>query len=173
MLCGKLLSSKAEQWKWEIVLQCFTEGCAMKSQLSAAALVLVVTLTSLAQSSAHDLKAELESKHNQWFAAFDKGDGATMDGMEVPNLVIILGNGTIWQKPGPRAGKQKPTGASHTLTDASVRQFGNTAVLTGIVTTKVAGSPDRRESTTVVWVHQSGKWMVASAQWSQVTSPSS
>ena len=144
----------------------------MKSQLSAAALILVVTLTSLAQSSPNDLKAELESRHNQCFAAYDKGDGATMDGMEVPNLVIVFGNGTIWQKPGPRAGKQEPTGASHTLTDASVRQSGNTAVLTGILTTKVTDSPDKKESTTVVWVHQSGKWLVASAQWSQVTSPS-
>ncbi|MGA2072201.1 MAG: nuclear transport factor 2 family protein [Terriglobia bacterium] len=144
----------------------------MKILLRAAALIVAVTLSSLAQSSSNDLKAEFERLHNQWFTAFDKGDGATMDSMEVPNLVIVNadGKGTIWQKPGPRAAKQKATGASHTLTDAIVRQFGDTVILTGIVTSTRTGLPDRKMSTTVVWVHQSGKWLIASAQWSEVPS---
>jgi len=100
----------------------------MKIQLRAAALIVAMTLSCLAQSGAKDLKAELEGLHNQWFTAFEKGDGATMDRMEVPNLVLVNadGKGTIWQKPGPRAGKQKPTGATRTLTNATVRQFGDT-----------------------------------------------
>ena len=77
----------------------------------------------------------------------------------------------IWQKHGPRAGMQKSaTGASRIFTNATVRKFGDTAILTGTVTTKVAGSPDEKASTTVVWVHQSGKWLIASAQWSSVDS---
>ena len=144
----------------------------MKIQLHAAALSVAVTLSCLAQSGSNVLAAELVRLHNQWVTAFDKGDGTTMDRMEMPNLVLVNadGKGTIWQKPGPRAGKQKPTGASRTLTDATVRQFGETAILTGIVTTRVTGSPDDKASTTVVWVRQSGKWLVASAQWSDVAS---
>ena len=156
------------------MLECCTEYDTMKIQLRSAALMVAVTLSCLAQSSSNDLKAELERLHNQWFTAFDKGDGATMDRMEVPNLVLVNpdGEGMIWQKHGPRAGKQKPTTeATRILTDATVRRFGDTAILTGTVTTKVAGSPDEKASTTVVWVDQSGKWLIASAQWSHVDSP--
>jgi hypothetical protein len=60
----------------------------MTIQLRAAALILALTLSCLAQSGSNDLKAELERLHNQWFTAFDKGDGATLDRMEVPNLVL-------------------------------------------------------------------------------------
>ena len=144
----------------------------MNIQLRAAALILAVTFSCLAQTGSNDLTAELVSLHNQWFTAFDKGDGATMDHMELPNLVLVNADrkGTIWPKPGPRTGKQKPTGASRTLTNATVRQFGDTAILTGILTTKQGGSPEDKASTTVVWVRQSGKWLVASAHWSDVAS---
>jgi hypothetical protein len=144
----------------------------MNIHLRAAALILGVTLSCLAQSDSNVLTAELVRLHNQWTTAFDKGDGATMDLMEVPNLILVNadGKGTIWQKPGPRAGKQKPTGESRTLTNATVRQFGDTAILTGIVTTKLAGSPEDKVSTTVVWVRQPDKWLIASVQWSDVAS---
>jgi hypothetical protein len=76
----------------------------------AALIVLFVQLPvafSQAPKAANNLQTEIERLHNQWFAAFDKGDGATMDRMEVPNLILINADGTgaIWQKPGPRAGK--------------------------------------------------------------------
>src|SRR5437764_13252447 len=45
--------------------------------------------------------------HAKWFKAFDIGDGATMDQMEMDNLVLVMPNGDIWRKPGPRAGKQR------------------------------------------------------------------
>jgi hypothetical protein len=57
----------------------------------AAAFAAALALTpgfGLAQSASDDLKAELQRLHDQWFTAFDKGDGATMDRMEVPNLVL-------------------------------------------------------------------------------------
>lgn len=97
-----------------------------------------------------------------------------MDRMEVPNLVLVNPDvkGTIWQKHGPRAGKQKATAvATRILTNAAVRQFGATAILTGTVTTKVVGSPDEKASTTIVWVDQFGKWLIASAQWIDVDFP--
>jgi hypothetical protein len=97
---------------------------------------------------------ELERLHNQWFNAFDKGDGAAMDKMEIPNLILINadGKGGIWEKHGPRAGKQKPTGNSTRLSNLQVRQFGNSAILTGVVTIK-DGQESARSSTTVVWVN--------------------
>ena len=95
-----------------------------------------------------------------------------MDKLEIPNLILVNvdGKGGIWKKHGPRAGKQKPTGTSITLSNAQVRQFGDSAILTGVVTTK-QGQESTRSSTTVVWIRKNNQWLVASAQWSDIPAP--
>jgi hypothetical protein len=55
-------------------------------------IVVATVMTStfcVAQNSSNELQRELERLHNQWFNAFDKGDGATMDKMETPNLILV------------------------------------------------------------------------------------
>ena len=135
-------------------------------------IVVATVMTStfcVAQNSSNDLQGELERLHNQWFNAFDKGDGATMDKIEMSNLILVNadGKGGIWKKHGPRAGKQKPTGHSTTLSNAQVRQFDNSAILTGVVTIK-DGQESTRSSTTVVWIRKNSQWLVASVQWSDL-----
>jgi Ni/Co efflux regulator RcnB len=142
----------------------------MKQLLTLIIVATVVTATScLAQNSSSNLQRNLERLHNQWFNAFDKGDGATMDKLEVPNLILVNadGKGGIWQKRGPRAGKQSPTGSSTTLSNAQARQFGDSAILTGVVTTKQGGTRVR-SSTTEVWIKKNNQWLIASAQWSDI-----
>jgi hypothetical protein len=136
------------------------------------ALVVATVVTSTfcsAQIAANNLQQELERLHNQWFNAFDKGEGAMMDKMEISNLVLVNADlkGGIWKKDGPRAGKQKPTGRSTTLSDAQVRQFGDSAILTGVLTIK-GSQESTRLSTTVVWIRQNSQWLVASAHWSEI-----
>src|SRR5436853_6792192 len=78
--------------------------------MRSATLVLVTLLCStslMAQGTDANLRSELEALHAKWFKAFDIGDGATMDQMEMDNLVLVMPNGDIWRKPGPRAGKQR------------------------------------------------------------------
>jgi ketosteroid isomerase-like protein len=142
----------------------------MKQLLTTLIITTIVASTScLAQNSSNNLQRELERLHNQWFNAFDKGDGAAMDKMETPNLILINadGKGGIWEKHGPRAGKQKPTGNSTRLSNLQVRQFGNSAILTGVITIK-DGQESARSSTTVVWVRKNNQWLIASAQWSDI-----
>ena len=145
----------------------------MKHLLKGLTTIVVATVMTstfcLAQNSSNDLQRELERLHNQWFNAFDKGDGATMDKMEMPNLILVNadGKGGIWKKDGPRTGRQKPTGNSSTLSNAQVRQFGNSAILTGVVTIK-DGEESTRSSATVVWIRRNNQWLVASAQWSDI-----
>jgi hypothetical protein len=57
--------------------------------------------------TAAKLRAELVAIHDRWYRAFDVGDGATMDALEVDDLVLVMPDGSIWAKPGPRAGKQR------------------------------------------------------------------
>ena len=92
-----------------------------------------------------------------------------MDKMEIPNLILVNADskGGIWEKHGPRAGKQKPKGNSTTLSNPQVRQFGNSAILTGVITIK-EGQESTRLSTTVVWIRKNNQWLVASAQWSDI-----
>jgi len=115
--------------------------------------------------------AELQALHAKWFKAFDAGDGQAMDQMEVPNLVLVMPTGMVWTKNGPHAGTQQKHEPmpQRTYTDIVVRRFADTAVLTGTVTT-TAGTDMDKAGTTVVFVRSSGKWLVASAQWTPAES---
>lgn len=132
---------------------------------------IVIALAAAAPPTAAQktpLQSELEAVHSEWFKAFDRGDGAAMDKLEASNVVLVFEDGVIWKKPSSRVGKVKPTGSgSRSLSDVAIRQFGDTAVLTGLHTTlankEMKGSI---AATTVVFVRQNGKWIVASAQWS-------
>ena len=94
-----------------------------------------------------------------------------MDQMEMDNLVLVMPLGSIWTKTTARAGTQakRDSQTERMLSDVSVRRFGDTVVLTGILTTKSA-KENSKDATTVVFVQSSGKWKIASAQWTPVAS---
>ncbi len=121
----------------------------------------------LLDDSSAKLRSELETIHDRWFQAFDAGDGAAMDAVEVDNLVLVMPDGSVWKKPGPRAGKQpkRDVMSQRSLSDVTVRQFGETAILTGTLTTAKAAN---NAGTTVVFVRRGGAWLIASVQWSPV-----
>ena len=138
-----------------------------------AILILVTLLCStplMAQGTDANLRSELEALHAKWMKAFDGGDGATMDQMEMDNLALVMAMG-VWTKTTARAGKQpkRDPQTERTLSDVSVRRFGDTAILTGILHTKSA-KENSQDGTTVVFVQSSGKWKIASAQWTPVAS---
>ena len=115
------------------------------------------------------LRNELETIDGRWFHAFDTGDGAAMDAVEVDNLVLVMPDGSVWKKSGPRAGKQpkREVVPQRSLSEVTVRPFGDTAILTGILTTKTAKDTNTG-GTTVVFVRRGGTWLIASVQWSPV-----
>ena len=96
----------------------------------------------------------------------------TVEVPQVPNFVFVNpdGKGTIFRKSGSRVGKVRPQPAvvSRTLHDTDVRRYGDTAILTGILTTKVQSGREDNQATTVVWVRENGRWLIASAQVSEV-----
>jgi hypothetical protein len=113
------------------------------------------------------LRNELEAIHVRWFQAFEVGDGAGMDSLEVANLVLVMPDGSVWKKSGPRAGEQAKGDVVRepSLNDVTVPQFGDTAILTGILTNKTARKTNK-SGTTVVFVRGRGTWLIASVQWS-------
>src|SRR5712691_5540625 len=112
----------------------------MRSAILIIVLTLLCSTPLMAQGTDSNLRSELEALHAKWFKAFDSGDGATMDQMEMDNLALVMPVGFIWSKTEPRAGKQAKLDpqTERTLSDVSVRRFGDTAVLTGILTSKTA-----------------------------------
>jgi len=93
----------------------------------------------------------------------------------MPNLTLVMPDGTVWKKTEPRAKTEKARtpDTARTLTDVTVREFGDTALLTGMLVTKDLKDPKLSDSnaTTVVFVKNDGKWKVASAQWTPKTPP--
>jgi hypothetical protein len=137
-----------------------------------AALALLLVLSSvfgMAQDSPDGVTKELEAVHAKWFKAFDGGDGATMDQIELANISLVMPDGYIVKKNAPRVGTQPKIGSQmeRTLSDVSVRQMGRMAILTGILTSK-SSKETTNEATTVVFVQTSGAWKIASAQWTTV-----
>ena len=144
-------------------------GSVKKSLVLTFVAVVICSATAVVQAGDVKFQSELEALHQKWFAAYDKGDGATMDSVEVANLVLIFQDGSEWQKSGPRGSDQKPTGAtSHELRHVVVRKFGDSAVLTGRLLRK-SGSEVQEDATTVVFARQNNRWLIASAHWSQVS----
>jgi ketosteroid isomerase-like protein len=132
--------------------------------------ILLCSTPVMAQGTDADLRSDLEALHAKWMKAFDNGDGATMDQMEMDNLTLVMAMG-VWTKTRARADKQpkRDPQTERMLSDVSVRRFGDTAVLTGILHTKSA-KENSQDGTTVVFVRDSGKWKIASAQWTPVAS---
>jgi ketosteroid isomerase-like protein len=133
-------------------------------------LIVLCSIPLVAQGADANLASDLEALHAKWFKAFDSGDGATMDQVEVDKLMLVMPTGFIWTKTTARAGEQPKRNpeTERALSNVSVRRFADTAILTGILTTK-SGKENSQEATTVVFVRSSGKWKIASAQWSPVT----
>jgi ketosteroid isomerase-like protein len=129
-------------------------------------LSVLCSILLVAQSADANLASDLEALHAKWFKAFDSGDGAIMDQVEVDKLVLVMPTGSVWTKTKARAGEQpkRDPETERALSKMSVRRFGDTAILTGILTTK-SGKETSQDATTVVFVRSSGKWKIASAQW--------
>jgi ketosteroid isomerase-like protein len=123
-----------------------------------------------AKSDGSNIQVEIQRLTQDWYTAFSQGDGAAMDQMEVPNLVLINASGTgdIWHKEGPRAGKEKPKAGVYTVGQSEVRRFGDTAILTGPFTsTSRDGERSDELNETVVWIRMNNKWLISSAQWTE------
>ena len=136
------------------------------------ALTVLLSMPGFGQATASDLQTELQNLHAKWMTAYDTGDGVTMDQMEIDNLVLVMPTGEVWPKTKPRGTsepKLDPT-TQRTLSDVSVRQFGDTAILTGTLTSK-SKEENSKSGTTVVFVRNGGQWKIASAQWSEVSNP--
>lgn len=132
---------------------------------------LVCSFAVSAQVTDAHLRSELVAIHAKWMKAYYSSDPATMNQLEADNLALVMPTGFVWHKGGPRTDEQtlhEPQ-TEIALNDVTVRQFGDTAILTGTLQTK-SPKENSQEATTIVFVRSSGKWKIASAQWTPIAS---
>ena len=130
-------------------------------------LVLLVASCSMAQGADANLTSELEALHASWYKAYDTGNLVAMDEIETANLTLVLPDGNIWTKSKARTADKlpaEPPDLHHSVTNTTIRRFGDAAVLTGILTASSAKEGTMKMATTVVFIKDSGKWKIASAQ---------
>jgi len=141
----------------------------MRRTIFAIAIVIAMALclgAPMTRGAASGTATPFEKLHAAWFTAFDGGDGAAMDKMETDNLALGMPDGTVWYKKEPRAAtmKSRAPEVTRSLTDVVVREFGDTAILTGTLVSKEGAETDL-SATTVVFVRKAGVWKICSAQW--------
>ena len=125
-----------------------------------------VALLLAAPTWAQNVSAELQTLHQQWLDAFDRGEATTMHRMEVDDVVYVLPDASVVYKTGsPAWSPRRVNGSQRRLHAVTVRQFGDTAIMTGLLFT-TDDSAD--EATTVVWVKRDDGWRIASVQWTPV-----
>ncbi len=132
---------------------------------------LLASLPAVAQEADNLVRTQLEAVHAKWFTASESADTATMNQIETRNIELVMPDGFVIRDFSPRKNgdlKAHPE-TKNFLSGVSVRRFGDTAVLVGILTTQ---SPDKtsRSAETVVFVLNSGEWKISSAQWTDVAS---
>lgn len=133
------------------------------------ALGLFFGISGIAQNVDDSLRKQLETVHAKWLAAFEGADIATMNEIEIRNIVLVLPDGFVAKNFGPRKRGTLPAHPEmkDTLSTVSMRRFGDTAVLVEMATSQ---SPKEtlRSAETVIFVFESDQWKIASAQWTDV-----
>ena len=104
----------------------------------AVALALLSSLSGLAQNAGDSLRTQLEGLHAKWFTAFRSADIVTLNRMETNNIVLVMPDGFVIKNFSPRKNgdlKADPA-VKDTLSRVTVRRFGDSAVLVGILTSE-------------------------------------
>ncbi len=113
-------------------------------------------------------EADVVEASRAWSAAFYRGDGNTMESLEVADLVLVMPNGEIWSKSEPRAETSEPQDVeSHTKEYTNVRFQEGVALVTGRL---IVVMGDRYTMAfTETWVRDGNQWRVTLAQWTGVS----
>jgi ketosteroid isomerase-like protein len=130
-------------------------------------LILVIGYLPLAAQTAAN-EQTFRDLDRKWFDAFFRGDGASLEKLETPDLMIGQPDGTFYSKTAPRAAKMPAqTGRTREVSEFRVRLAGDTAIATGMAVDRL-GSDSERTRFTEVWRRINNEWRVWSFQSTEV-----
>ncbi len=149
----------------------------MKALLLSLLMMLFITPSAPSQNTvshpkpASNAESQLKKVNSEWFGAFRKGDAAAFDRLTTEDFIITSVNGEVRNKaqmmrnnPIPRL---DPT-ETYSNEDVKVRIYGDTAILTGQVTTKALNKSSVSLRYTNVFVKLKGFWLIAASQLTRV-----
>jgi ketosteroid isomerase-like protein len=140
-------------------------------KLALSFLTLILTGTGAAAQTPPPAQTAVQQASKQWFDAFLRGDGATMDRLEAPDLTLVFQDGSFYQKTEPRAKTAKARTPDRTWGAEAplVRVAGDTAVYSFLHVAKMKTGETVRTRTTEVWRQTNGAWRILAAHWTDVT----
>jgi SAM-dependent methyltransferase len=115
---------------------------------------------------------EIREQSMRYFEAVDRRDVKVIDELLAEDCFVFYPRGVSDTKATLLETLRKPVegdevaSAKQTLSDEKVRRIGDTAVLTGTLTTERGGAPGVGNRRTLTWVRQDGRWRLLHDQWS-------
>jgi ketosteroid isomerase-like protein len=122
-------------------------------------------------STQNDVEQELKGLENEWLSSYLRGDKHTFDRIVADDFTRTDESGKFATKAEERALVQAPpasVNASLTNEDVQVRVYGNSAIVTGRIVSKVQGSFNFQSRFTDTFIKRGGRWQVVARHYSRV-----
>ena len=122
-------------------------------------------------SSQNSVEQELKRLENEWLNSYLRGDKQTFDRIVADDFTRTDESGKFATKAEERALVQAPPGsvsASLTNEDMHVRVYGNSAIVTGLIVSRVQGSLSFQSRFTDTFIKRGGPWQVVARHYSRV-----
>jgi ketosteroid isomerase-like protein len=119
----------------------------------------------------NNAEQELKRLENEWLNSYLRGDKQTFDRIVADDFTRTDESGKFATKAEERALVQAPPGsvsASLTNEDMHVRVYGNSAIVTGLIVSRVQGSLSFQSRFTDTFIKRGGPWQVVARHYSRV-----
>ena len=140
--------------------------------------VIIFTIFSTAlgqkknQRSTHNsVEQELKRLEDEWLNSYLRGDKQKFDQVVADDFTRIDESGKLATKAEEKALLQAPPAslnASLTNEDIQVREYGNAAIVTGRIVSKVQGSLSFQSRFTDIFLKRNGRWQVVARHYSRI-----
>jgi len=122
-------------------------------------------------SSQNSVEQELKRLENEWLNSYLRGDKQTFDRIVADDFTRTDESGKFATKAEERALVQPPpasVSASLTNEDMHVRVYGNSAIVTGLIVSRVQGSLSFQSRFTDTFIKRGASWQVVARHYSRV-----
>jgi ketosteroid isomerase-like protein len=121
----------------------------------------------------NNAEQELKQLENEWLNSYLRGDKQTFDRIVADDFTRTDESGKFATKAEERALVQAPpasVSASLTNEDMHVRVYGNSAIVTGLIVSRVQGSLSFQSRFTDTFIKRGARWQVVARHYSRVPS---
>lgn len=144
--------------------------------LVASVIMLTIVFPAFSQkknerSTQNYVEQELKRLEDEWLNSYLRGDKQTFDRVVADDFTRTDESGKFATKAEEKALVQAPPAsvkASLTNQDVQVREYGNAAIVTGLIVSKVQGSLSFQSRFTDTFLKRNGRWQVVARHYSRI-----